>query len=467
MDRRWLILLFLVINLIAGSRLAFTTPMGQVADEPSHVARAASLLHGQILGKRRWRGSVPVGGFKVDGGIIAAGVSGLRRIMLPLSAQKRTAADRIPWEHHNEFDLATGAVPYFPALYAPGTLGIAAGKIIGLRPLHALYLGRAFMLAAYLALGCACLWFARAGRGVFFTLLSLPMALSLGASFNLDGMIIACCALAGALFTLDPAQYPKARWIAAALIALVICDKPPYAPLIFAAALPIAAPAALRRLIIAGLFAVPALIWIAIVLRGGSMLFAYAPYHPGPLWPGDPNVIFNGPSINAGLKVLRHAPWLIFTLPYKYIVFYFADLAEQFIGRLGWLNVPLPQTQYTLWTAAIIMCLAGALFTGDNNARRWRGLDALFALMLVAASLQAICLALYLTWTPVGQDMIAGVQGRYLLPLAAFLPLLLPRFQCPKRTARIIEIASVLPAALLAAHDAVLLPALIHAKFGW
>jgi uncharacterized membrane protein len=466
-DRRWLILLFLMVNLITGWRLATTTPMGQVADEPSHVARAASLLHGQIFASKRIYQGTPVGGLKVDPGIAFASMEGLGQNMIPMTPGKRAGVAKIPWTHHNEFDLAIGAVPYFPALYAPGALGIETGKILGLGPLHALYLGRVFLLAAYLALGCACLWFARAGRGVFFTLLSLPMALSLGASFNLDGMIIACCALAGALFTLDPAQYPKARWIAAALIALVICDKPPYALMLFAAALPIAARGALRRLIMAGLFAVPSLIWIAAVMHSGLMSVWLPPYHPGPLWPGDPNAVFTGPSISAGLKVLLHAPRLIFTLPYNYFHTYGSGIWDQFIGILGWLNVLLPSRQYTWWSVAIVTCLAGALFTPDNKSRRWQGLDALFVALLITASMQAICLALYLSWTKVGMPLISGVQGRYLLPLVALLPLILPRYRCSPRVAAIIEIASILPVALLALHDKDLLPKLIHAKFGW
>ena len=35
------------------------------------------------------------------------------------------------------------------------------------------------------------------------------------------------------------------------------------------------------------------------------------------------------------------------------------------------------------------------------------------------------CLALYITWTPVGSSTIDGVQGRYFIPLIAVLVLLL------------------------------------------
>ena len=53
LNTRWLALLFLICALSTGVRLALVTPMGQVADEPAHIARADGLLYGQILGHRR------------------------------------------------------------------------------------------------------------------------------------------------------------------------------------------------------------------------------------------------------------------------------------------------------------------------------------------------------------------------------------------------------------------------------
>jgi len=44
--------IFLVCALPTGLCLALLTPIGQVADEPAHIARAAGLLHGQIMGQR-------------------------------------------------------------------------------------------------------------------------------------------------------------------------------------------------------------------------------------------------------------------------------------------------------------------------------------------------------------------------------------------------------------------------------
>src|SRR5262249_60574820 len=58
--------------------LSVITPPGQVADEPAHIVRAASLLHGQLIGHRHPitlpDGSVhTVAGVDVDPALLAIG----------------------------------------------------------------------------------------------------------------------------------------------------------------------------------------------------------------------------------------------------------------------------------------------------------------------------------------------------------------------------------------------------------
>lgn len=49
----------------------------------------------------------------------------------------------------------------------------------------------------------------------------------------------------------------------------------------------------------------------------------------------------------------------------------------------------------------------------------------------------------YLTWTPVGQAWVVGVQGRYFLPVAMFLPFMLPAMRngLPAGNARLPRVA--------------------------
>lgn len=51
-------------------------------------------------------------------------------------------------------------------------------------------------------------------------------------------------------------------------------------------------------------------------------------------------------------------------------------------------------------------------------------LHKILVLLMVVGNYSFICLALYMSWTPVGASYIDGIQGRYFIPLLAMLPLL-------------------------------------------
>ncbi|WP_268920127.1 DUF2142 domain-containing protein [Acidiphilium iwatense] len=133
LDTRWLPILFLACALPTGIRLALLTPMGQVADEPAHIARADGLLYGQILGFREHfpdsirHGTFPVSGVNANLAIIAESVaelpSGPAR---PLTQKRVRQANAIKWSKQTGFDICPNTVQYFPFFYLPGTIGIGA-----------------------------------------------------------------------------------------------------------------------------------------------------------------------------------------------------------------------------------------------------------------------------------------------------------------------------------------------------
>ncbi|HTR17769.1 MAG TPA: DUF2142 domain-containing protein [Acetobacteraceae bacterium] len=472
-ERRWLAVAFLLLSLVTGGQLVLVTPMGQLADEPSHAVRAASLLDGQIIGQKMIVNGTMQAGVYIDQGLYLASLYetlGHNGVVTP---QTLALARAIPWASPPVFAQISGSVIYPPLLYLPGIIGIGTGKALGLRPLAVLYTGRLAMLLSYVTMGTLALLLARAGRGVLFYLLMLPMALALGASFNQDGELIALAALAGALLTRDPALHPKSRWIAAALLAILVCTKPPYGLLLFAAGLPIAARNAPRRLIVLGICGLPALAWVALVAHTVLVPHMLPPYHPGPLWHGDPNQTFTAADTHEGLRVLLAAPHLFLTLPLEYMQSQAPGLWAEFVGRLGWLSLDLPHWEYRAWAAALAAALAGAACGTSQDAKPWRASDALFVAVLLTASVIAVHIALYLSWTQVGAAVISGVQGRYFLPLVPFLPLLVPWLpaqlrQLPawQRGLLLIEAGSILPALLLACYDTHALPALVLARFG-
>jgi uncharacterized membrane protein len=85
------------------------------------------------------------------------------------------------------------------------------------------------------------------------------------------------------------------------------------------------------------------------------------------------------------------------------------------VGYFGWLNVPMPGFMYVMPCIALLGCL---LLRRPEEARIGLA-EAMWQLLLLGMSALLVLLALYLFWTPVGRNVIEGVQGRYFLPLAA------------------------------------------------
>ena len=97
--------------------------------------------------------------------------------------------------------------------------------------------------------------------------------------------------------------------------------------------------------------------------------------------------------------------------------------AASFVGILGWLNVIMPLWFYILYAVLIVY----AAFSGKLNiSMRHR----LIMITGFSATLFALDLYLYITWTmPCSQSLI-GIQGRYFIPMALVI---LPALSCMKR----------------------------------
>ncbi len=461
--------LFLVLSLDAGLRLALLTPIGQVADEPAHIARAGALLHGQWLGRRvpfkpAGKAATFVPATRINFGLLNASIGEMNATCAAPATIARTA--RQPWTKAQIIDIDFNTTQYFPALYVPGTLGIALGRAVGQRPLAALFSGRIGMLIAYVLIGTLAIAIARFGRAVLFATLSLPEALSLGASFNQDGMLIALSALAGALLTLDPVLHRRWRWWFMPVMTLILVSKPPYGLLLFCVLTPLALPRPWRRAALVSLWAIPPLIWVAIMTRVSLMPYLLGPYHPGPLWPGPASRVFTTTDPIAGLRVFVADPVRLINLPVDFLVSNFEFLVKSGIGMLGWLTLDLSPAVYLGWEIAIVVAALGVLAAPPAVGLRWSAWDAALIMVLVVLSVFAIEIAVYLSWDKVGSAVIYGPQGRYYLLFLPFLMLVIPRLGGPvARIGNRLTLWCALPAVAMAAIDVWYVPGLLARRF--
>ena len=437
-----LVLLFLALGLPLGMTLVVLVPLGQVADEPAHVLRADSLLHGELIGHRRILTDAdgrqhPQSGVTADGALLSVIISMPRANDLTPTHLDGAAFDRslrTPLGQVGFFELGTIA-GYFPIFYLPAsaTLGVCRMFRTGA---HASFLAARFAnLFASLLMGAAALAIARRGRVLLFASLLLPLSLSLAASVSQDGPLIAAAALAAACATVmdeRPSRSP-AWWTMTVLVGCIVLAKPPYLPLTVLLLLPLA-PAGKRRLPEGMRLRLAALAVILLLTVAWTLLTVHAvsapifrhPEEAGPLWPGARPAIFGSTDMAAQLSVLTAYPWRFLSLPLQ-SMWQHPDLFPQMLGLLGWLNLRLPPALVGAWAVALLCAALADIFDRRRTtvARRHFA-DTILLLSAIFAAVLLIYQSQYLSFTPVGWDWISGVQGRYLLPLLPLVALALP-----------------------------------------
>ncbi len=440
-------LAFLAAVVPLGICLAMLTPPGQVADEPAHAFRAQALLTGQVIGRR---GSVvwidgstrTTAGMRVDPATLFAAFPQFGVPVRNISAEQLLTKRALDWTHTRPFIEMAPLVVYAPVFYVPGAIGFGFARLFGASPFQALLAGRLGNVLSYAAMGLLALSIARRGQALIFCVLSVPMTVSLAGSLNQDGQIIAAAALGTALLTLPAPRAMEGSharqgwpfWAGVALLACVAVVKLPYVGLAAMVLVPLrgaqSRPLAVRAAALA-IIAAPAFAWTLYVMLYVSAPTPMVPYHPGPLWPGDPTILFQGPDPGAQFRVLLAEPARLMTMPFNTII---ADqwLFWQGIGVLGWLDLPLQNWLYTLWAWALACAFVADVLphaaAGRPPVRIGFGETALLLLSATAIVI-AIYQSQYLLWTPVGGPSILGPSGRYWLPLIPMLAIAVPRYQ--------------------------------------
>ncbi|MBQ7704831.1 MAG: DUF2142 domain-containing protein, partial [Selenomonadaceae bacterium] len=107
--------------------------------------------------------------------------------------------------------------------------------------------------------------------------------------------------------------------------------------------------------------------------------------------------------------------------PQEFLAAFFATIknpmawrADTFINLMGYYNLQMSETFGKIYLAAITFA---ALFGKLNFNTK----DRLLIIFAALSTILGIFLTEYLIWTPVGAEMINGVQGRYFVPVALLI----------------------------------------------
>jgi uncharacterized membrane protein len=442
--------LYILCALPLGMFTAIVTPPGQVPDEPAHMARAAGLLHGAVLAERK---SPDTTGVMVDAGLFRVAFGQTTTIVGRnlVTLANLNAIRSEPPSHARMFAAIPNTATYFPAAYLPATIGLAFGLLFRISPFDCMILARLCMLGTVLLLGSLALRVAAYGEALLLCILLLPMTIFLAGSLNEDGVLIGLGCLSAAAFTRNLSDEARFRWVALLPLMLILCCKPPYLPLLGLALLPLTAAGFWRRVLDMALAAAPVIIWVVLIAAFVVVPFGMPPYHPGPLFAGDPSIILQHTDPHRNLHILLAEPGRFFSLPWRLLRGSGRLLLCEMIGYLGLLDLIFPWRFYLAWTIALLAALLGLVVAERqrNSSARNAILQSFHVLLLLVLSVWAVTISLYLSWSLVGSATIEGVQGRYFLVLLPFLLLAVPHW----RRCNIPAIAPALPAIALGIYD--------------
>ena len=403
---------------------ALRVPPYRTPDEPAHFFRAAHIARGGLIETpEKVDLTTDLTRADVSGGAVSALDAGLIQFeeivnetiprAVELSQWRR--AEVIRWSNSDRW-LTVGATSrYGPFLYLPQAAGLFIGRTLGLTILHSFYLARILNGLCAIALSVLAIRICRRGKLFLFCVALLPMAVFLMGSMAQDAGIIALVLLAAALLSKGTEAKRTDFVLFAGIVAML----------------------AIARLPLVGLLV---LLWLpmwrarnAVNLRqqflasaGCTLLFfgwfAATVRTQGPM-PSGP-----GARPDLQLQFLHEHPLAILSVPWKTFQSDYAYWYTSFIGRLGWLDILLPDLAY--WWAGIILLTATALCLVERSNHKLG--DRLLTATAVIVTFWITLLGFYLSWTPAGAPIAQGMQGRYLFGMVPLLTIFAPHLALPQ-----------------------------------
>ncbi len=408
--------IFLAIALTFGFAFVAVTAPFHAPDEPAHFYRAFAISEGKLnadVRPGRTGADLPVSLGKLvdlfaDSIALPPPNTESPPPPPPVDPVALTAARQITLEPEVRtfIDFPTTAVTT-PLTYLPQSAAIAAGRLVDASPLTLLYLARLTNLLAAVALIWAGLRLLPAYRWLGVAIALTPMATFLRSSASADTLTFAVAFLFTTLVARlafgdqETIRRRDVAWLC--LLGAAVClTKAAYLPLVAAAAI-IPLRRLPRRRRWPAILAYATTIGCAFALATLTARAVKTPFRPDV-------VIETDRQISTSIR----QPSRFFRVAINSYLWYGPSYAEGFVGRLGWLNLPLPRLLLVSYLVLFLALLAVDTHRAIAVASWQRAILAIAALTNVVL-ISAIFYAIFM---PVGANHIAGVQGRYFLPIA-------------------------------------------------
>jgi len=403
--------LFVFLALIFGLSFWLLLPPFQAPDEMTHFLRAYQVADGGWVSVKKGNlsgGELPKGLWRPYRIFYPIQGNPAEKVRLSLKGYLKLLSEPLD-RTQREFFHFPNTTSYSALVYLPQAFGIFLGNTLGASTLTLVYLGRLGNLLAWIALIYWAIRRASFFRFVILVLSLMPVCLQQAASLSADTLVNGVCTLFVALclrhaLTAEPPLKTRDLTVLAILALLVAVLKQAYLPLVL-----------LIWLIPATKFSSRRFRWTYLLLLSLGCLLLFGGWawivsqivvpmrevsDPFGQWSG----VWHHPL--EFLSVLGRTYWRNGAL-----------FVVQFFGHLGWLDVILPRTLVFLLGASL---LGTALCDHEPKLAVSWGFKAI-GLGIALLCVILLSLAIWVTWTAVGSDIIEGLQGRYYVPIALLL----------------------------------------------
>lgn len=408
-------IVFLIIGLIYGIGFVLVTPAFQVPDEYEHFYRALYVSEGHVIPEKLGN----VSGVYVPESVKITSDT-VNEEWYSFIKDRKNKTDLVPlldlpFNSKNMVfeDISRIAViTYSPVPYLISAFAIDIGKLFNLSPLALMYIGRLANLLAWIFLTYLAIRITPIHKWVFLMLALLPMTLFEAASLSADSFLLGLSFLIIAVlfkFAFDDSKKKigiKDIYILFILLLLIALAKSNYFLLLFLIFLIPNEKFGTRK----KMFLVTGFLFLAI----GTVVGIWYLLTKGLYVPIVPQV-----SISGQLAYILGDP---FRFPYI-LINTFIDRGTSyqflFVGNF-WLDVPLP----IWWLGFYLVTMIPVALLDKNKINITRNQKLISAAIFIFNFIAA-CAIVYISWTPVGQNVIDGIQGRYFIPILPLLFLLL------------------------------------------
>jgi len=402
---------FLFLALVFGLLVVIIAPPLHLFDEPEHYARAFSTA----------RFSYAHGGLPHEFQTFAERI---HRTNVPPFATSNPITDMLREPANwcfSDTSVSIKNANYNPLGYIPAATGIWVSWGLNLNILASMYLARFFGLLSYIFIVYFAIKIMPVYKRTFFIFALMPLGLQTAATITNDSITIAGCMLFVAIIARIIYQPEKASGAQIALLVaaagIILITKYVYAPMLLA------------------FFFIPRDKLFDNNKRYALFITSAAVFFVGLLFSSfwinlvdlmETTGDFRGPyGINNDEQIafILSNPRAIASMIYGTFIRQIPHLRMQSSAVN---STPLAFDR----TAMLVPTLFITYFALDAKKASLPKLgQATVSLGIVALMIVLCILPLYITFTPVGAPYAQGVQGRYLLPIIAFFPLLFTRFR--------------------------------------